>query len=1179
MKVWRLGAALILAAWVAGCGGNSTPIGVTVAPAGTSTAPFTVLLGETQQFTGIVGGSTTTGVTWSICLPAATATTLPTNCPPGFGTINVNGLYTPPASIPNPNLFNVVATSVANPNVFGVSFVSIASGVRVQVTPTSATIGTGETLQVTASVTGAPNNSSFSFVVSGNGETGVPGGDLNTGVITPAGLFTASNTAGAITITAISAQDSSQTASVNVTVSAFASPTLANVNPIDPSSAAQGSIQQDVFIRGTNFFSTSTVLANGVPVPTTFISTTTLRATIPAAELTGIPASVPIVVQAQNGIDKSGSANLQLNPVRPAIIALAPDSVTQTSTSAVNVNLIGGYFSPFVAGFFNGQPLGAITVTTPRQVSVSIQQPALSTPGLYPIVVQNQNPLLAAPAANMSAVNLAVEPSAGSLASAPIVPAIAVGNAPSAVAINPATGTAIVANTADGTISIFDLTANSPTVTTVPVGNQPTGVAVDDQLSVALVVNSADNTISVVNLISNTVTSTVPLGAFTPSGSNPFSIGINSLTHRAFVADTSTNEGTILDLVNATPSSTPPCNVAPCPVGTVGGAFTNYSTGPTPAIAIDPRVNWAVITPGGTEPVNIVDLGRAASPGDGGRAPVIVATLQLGVTVQGVAIDTETHKVLLTTPNQSTLTTFSLLDQSVGAVNFATTQLNLVASAINPLSNVGMALNNLGNTAAIVDLQNGVPLGTVTFPAGSAPQAVAVDPGTSRAVVANQGNGTVSIASLGAVRDPHIVEASPAIAFAPAVNNLALNIIGHGFLAGTGTTVLLDGTQVPANVVSDRQISATVPAAMLASARRYIVTVQNSLGLSNATDLTVIQPVEVGTAPFGVAVDTDRDIAAVTNSADGTLSFVDLTKGTVLQTPTLVGSNPQGVAMIPRLGLAVVANFGSNNVSIVNEDGSGPTTVALCPSCFEPVGVAVNQDTQTAAITNSLQNNTGAISSVSFINITSAGVPTLGFSPQTDQDPVAVAIDPALNLAAVACELVPTSATVQGGALDVGPIGGSPTQDRVSGLQIPTGVIFDPVNQVFLVANSANNDIVIADPTATFGTTLSPTLTLSTVPTGIDPTSLDYNFQTSTLVTLNSSSNTLSVLDYVCPPVTSGGTPSNCPATRVREVLGLNSAQSFSTLLQFAVAIDPTLNLAVVVDMANNRVLLVPLPH
>src|SRR5271155_1616502 len=212
MRVWKLGAALILAAWVVGCGGNSTPIGVTVAPAGTATAPFTVLLGLTQQFTGAVGGATATGVTWSVCLPAATVTTLPTNCPTGFGTINANGLYTPPTTVPSPNLFNVVATSVANPKVFGVSFVSITTGVRVSVTPTSATIGTGETLQVDASVTGASTNSSFSFVVSGNGETGVPGGDANTGTITPSGLFTASTTPGAITITAISAQDPSESA-------------------------------------------------------------------------------------------------------------------------------------------------------------------------------------------------------------------------------------------------------------------------------------------------------------------------------------------------------------------------------------------------------------------------------------------------------------------------------------------------------------------------------------------------------------------------------------------------------------------------------------------------------------------------------------------------------------------------------------------------------------------------------------------------------------------------------------------------------------------------------------------------------------------------------------------------------------------------------------------------------
>ena len=42
---------------------------------------------------------------------------------------------------------------------------------------------------------------------------------------------------------------------------------------------------------------------------------------------------------------------------------------------------------------------------------------------------------------------------------------------------------------------------------------------------------------------------------------------------------------------------------------------------------------------------------------------------------------------------------------------------------------------------------------------------------------------------------------------------------------------------------------------------------------------------------------------------------------------------------------------------------------------------------------------------------------------------------------------------------------------------------------------------------------------------------------------------------------------------QVRAVLNLGGSQ------QFSVAMDPKLNLAVVADQTNNRVLLVPLPH
>jgi YVTN family beta-propeller protein len=1202
MRVWRLGAAALLAVWVAGCGGNSTPVGVTVFPTAASAATaVAVLRNHTQQFTATVTPSG--AATFQICLPPATSGQVPTTCSPpnaplnskgqtalsGYGTITPNAagtsaVYSAPATIPSPDSFIIQVTSVQDTKVFGITFVQIISGVQMQVAPTSASMGTLEHLQFTPTVSDS-SNTAVAWTVSGGGETNIPGGDSVTGTITPSGLYTAPATAGSFTLTATSSADPSVSVAVPVTVTLAADPVL---TAIDPATAVEGSVQQDIYLSGANVLSTSVVLANGVAVPTTLITSSAgvLRATIPAAQLTGSPALVPIQIQRQNG-DISQTVNLTMVPTRPAIIASSPSSVLQNASS-VSVGLTGGYFSPFVQAFFNGSSQLPIIPSNSRQLSVTVPTGELSVPGLYPLVLENSqlappavlNPLIPPPT-GISAVNLAVEPATGSIPTAPLVPSLSVGKTPSAVAINPVTGEAIVANTADGTVSVIDLKLATPAViATIPVGKAPTGVALDYLLSppIAVVVNSGDATpdLSVINLNTNTVVGTVNLTGFVPVGSKPVSIGINSATHRAFVANASTNVGIVVDLVNANPGAALPCNTAPCPIASIGGNLTEFGTGVSPQVAIDPRVNWAVVTPGGAGTISVVDLGRAPSAGDGGREPVLVASLQLTPTVQGVSIDTETHQVLLSDPASATLFTFSLLDQSVGSVTFPVSEIGFTAAGVNSLANVGIAVNDNDDSASVVDLSTGVPLQNVKLPVGSLPEAVAVDQGTGEAVVVNQGTNSVSIVSLGSpslgtLRNLQIVDASPAVTFAPASGSVNLAITGHGFSVA-GTQVLLDGAPLPANLVnpvSDRQVVATIPVAYLASARRYIVTVRNSGGVSNATDFTVIQPVAVGNAPFGVAVDTDSDVALVTNTADNTVSVVNLSNGTVVGTPIPVGTNPEGIAVAPRLGLAVVANFGSNNASIVDETETvGPKTVTLCPTCFQPVGVAINEDSLVAAVTNSATSNPtnpNAISSVSFVDITTA-TSTLN-PPAIDEDPIAVAIDPTLNLVATACELVPTSTTAQAGALDIGTVSGNPSTNRIFGLQIPTGVIFDPVSQVFLVANSAMNQIVIVDP-VTFNSTA--------LRAGIDPTSLDYNFQTSTLVTINSASNSISVLDYVCPPT---GVNPACGAPQVRTVLGLSGSQSFSTLLQFAVAIDPKLNLAVVVDTANNRLLLIPLPH
>jgi hypothetical protein len=155
---------------------------------------------------------------------------------------------------------------------------------------------------------------------------------------------------------------------------------------------------------------------------------------------------------------------------------------------------------------------------------------------------------------------------------------------------------------------------------------------VDDILNLALVVNSGDNTVSVVNMATGTVQSTLPLTGFTPVSTQagatiaPYSIAINSLTHRGIVVNSTTDTATILDLVTPNPNSTPPCSTPPCALTTVGGTVPSVSTGLYPQVAIDPTLNWAIVTPGGAGTVTIVDLGRPATPGDGGKVPAVSPT-------------------------------------------------------------------------------------------------------------------------------------------------------------------------------------------------------------------------------------------------------------------------------------------------------------------------------------------------------------------------------------------------------------------------------------------------------------------------------------------------------------------------------------------------------------------------
>jgi len=208
-------------------------------------------------------------------------------------------------------------------------------------------------------------------------------------------------------------------------------------------------------------------------------------------------------------------------------------------------------------------------------------------------------------------------------------------------------------------------------------------------------------------------------------------------------------------------------------------------------------------------------------------------------------------------------------------------------------------------------------------------------------------------------------------------------------------------------------------------------------------------------------------------------------------------------------------------VATVSTD-PGPTGVALDPGLGQVLVTASNANVVDVF---ALSSSPGTVTSL-----------------PVQQRPGAIAVDPARHLAAVAnttsntvslVDLTQTSAT-----------------EHIAASGLPAGVVFDPVSATFLVAASLNNRVLVLDPT---------TRTTTSLRVGINPTSIAYNFASSTLVTTNSSSQTLSVMDF--------------RSGRVRAVL------NFRPSGRFAVDIHPFSNVAVIADSAGNKVFLRPLPQ
>ena len=496
------------------------------------------------------------------------------------------------------------------------------------------------------------------------------------------------------------------------------------------------------------------------------------------------------------------------------------------------------------------------SIHSDRQLSFNLAASDVSAgPGLYPISVTNKF------SASMAAVNLAVQPPVSftptPLAGSPIT----VGASPSSVAIDTATGIAVIAN--QGTqitgggghdVTLIDLKQSPPArlgfICTELVGAAlstpeptcpgvgpaerpgPASVAIDNLRNLALVANSGNNTLAVIDLTSRTVTALLTFPSADPNG-NPFpltpqAVGINPVSGRALVAFTSnisgsgpggSNAGAILDM-NQLQTTVGSVALPPAVINVV-----NLNNGVNPHIAVSPRLNWAIATPGGAGSLSVVDLGRqitntitslsrtsnvvaantSVAPSLQVGQPVLVtgiadttfdgifsvtavsnagfqyerigpngtsgggitsyaqpvASLATNLNVRGVSINDETQKALLVDPTSTVPAfVFHILDQTSALVQGLPSATNYVATAMNPLTNIGVIVNKGSGTASVIDPTAPAVIGS-PFTTGTSPVDVAIDPATNTAVIVNQGDNSVSLFSLGALRSaPQIAQSS-----------------------------------------------------------------------------------------------------------------------------------------------------------------------------------------------------------------------------------------------------------------------------------------------------------------------------------------------------------------------------------------------------------------------------------
>jgi DNA-binding beta-propeller fold protein YncE len=1127
----------------------------------------------------------TAGVTWLVT-QATSINGSSASCSPGCGSIDASGTYTAPTSLPTATSVTVVAVSKTDTTRFASATVTLVDPTKniisfTGISPTIAPLG-GLQQDVYLNVTNLRSTISVLFdnsvILPASGQLKI----INASVARLRLNATNLSVSGTHTISVKDQQGNTQSA--NLQVVAVRPALVASVqDTFQLSNSSLGTIGLD-----GGFFG-----APGNPVVSAFFGGSQRSSPVPASRQLQISLNTGDLGKA--GLFPISVTNNSATPSTAVTnFAVQPDLVGSPASIKATLPLSGTAPSAIAVD----STLGVAVVTEQASSSVQIVNLAGGTPILGTRVTSGFNQPTGVAIDDQLSTHVAAVVNSGDST----LTILQIASASSATVLGKVNLGALVPATGGST---------APT---------PFAVGIDPFTHLALVAFSSTNVGFIVNVnpsnsspgcIGGTTPPFCPVSSATlNTGAKP-QIAFEPRLHLAFVTPGGRGLMSVVDLTKKN-------SIVPI-VAATGASRTNniVTIKTTTALNINPAVGGTVLITGVTPTdfngsfsvSNVIDAftfqyAQTAGSETGGGGSVSFGnpdfTFSISNTNQGIAINPESRTAVVADPNASfgEISFINTLDEGVTSLtlsvgSFLTTagsapEVGATWVAVQPFTNVAVSFNPSLNQVSFIDpstpqrLAPAFSTGTGQIgcsPASCSPGAVtgalAVDPATNLALVVNSGSNSLVAISIGnntTIKPVHISQVIvpagrsvpnavlPQATLTSTSTLTGVRILGTGFAAGA--QVLLDGVALTPSSITNTEVDVDIPAVPYLSApRHFALEVQVSSVFSNAADFTVVQTIDVsggcsGTStpqPGAVAIDEQRNFAVVANSGCNDISIIDLTPGAM--TPVIksvaVGKSPAGIAVIPRLGFAVVTNNGDGTASIVNLD----TKTALAPVTVgtSPLGVAINQDTGVALIANNGSNN------VSLIDLTASAPKAVNAA--VDQQPIAVAIDPDRGTnghgEAVVTALQQSGISAATSVLDVVDIGtGIPVKNANATLSFltatPTGIVFDPAVSpgLFYVTSSDGNVIAAFNPDNS---------QLQQIRVGINPTSIAYNLQTGTILTVNTISNTISFIDS--------------QTFKTRGTFGIGGSP------QFAAAIHPRTNMVVIADQANNRVILYPSPR